>query len=156
MNTITINGQTITFNDFIELRSRINMKEESPDSLSETIRGIISWDSKYRGHVRRIGQPRVSDINLRKYHFVLHLKSLGLTDKEAADKMNSIRLRTATRKLWNKSMVKKIRHKYAGMEAPEDFDPIEFERISIEYSEKATQKGIEKMISRIKDKISFD
>ena len=159
---LTIQGKTIDFEEFVKLRDTMSFTRHSPGEdyapgdVSEAIQTIISWESKYRGGIRRKMKPRLTDTNLRKAHYILYLKTTGLTDKLIAEKMNSLRLRTIKNRVWNREKVKKYRRTYRDTTPPEDFEPIEYERLHAEFAKINEEKHINRMISDIKNRVSFD
>ena len=152
MNSLYINGKILTFEDFIERRTGLNVRAESPDELTEFIRVIISWDAKWRISLRSKHRRELSTIY--KYAYIKHLHDEeAFTFREIADRMNEMSLRTTKGRLWNLSNVKNQYYRCVSEEIPKDFDPIEWER-TVEDAAKAREiVSVKKTLNKMAEPI---
>tara|TARA_Y100001938_G_scaffold150035_1_gene239315 strand:+ start:1888 stop:2364 length:477 start_codon:yes stop_codon:yes gene_type:complete len=155
MNSLYINGKILTFEDFIERRTELNMRVESPDELTELIRLIISWDCKYRA-LRRT-KPRRELSVIYKHAYIRHLfDEEGFTYREIAQHLNELGLRSPTNKLWSREMLKAFCHRCRDVAIPDDFDALEWEKnIEVIKKEKDKERK-DRLIAKIKASHSVD
>tara|TARA_R100000458_G_scaffold45437_1_gene43681 strand:+ start:1817 stop:2302 length:486 start_codon:yes stop_codon:yes gene_type:complete len=155
VNSLYINGAILTFEEFVERRTGLNMRVKSPDELTELIRVVISWDCKYRA-LRRT-KPRRELSVIYKYAYIKHLfENEGFTYREIAQHLNELGLRSPTNKLWTREMMKAFCHRCKGVDIPEGFDPIEWEKNIEVIRKEREEERKDNLIAKIKSSYSVD
>lgn len=150
---IMINGQEVDYERFCELRKDMDMQKEYDCQVTDAIRLIISWDSKYRSS-RRVKQPRRMTMILKYAYIAYLIEDEGFTYREVMHRLNELGLKTARNKTWKmKALISFYKRLRATEDIPEDFNPIEWEKDMRAAQERRDKNSVEKWKEVVKEKL---